>query len=97
MFWDQVAWIYDLFADGLNRKGKPRAVRRSGAGNFFFRRGSRVRLRHGLLTRPLPRGAVHLLRRIFPHRCSGGRRKSAAGSKNISFEQADILHLRFPG
>lgn len=20
MFWDQVAWIYDLFADGLNRK-----------------------------------------------------------------------------
>lgn len=28
MFWDNVAWLYDIFADGINRKSEPALWRR---------------------------------------------------------------------
>ena len=36
MFWDRVAWVYDVFAKGINRKGQSEDVCRGGRADLPY-------------------------------------------------------------
>lgn len=96
MFWDQVAWIYDLFADGLNRKAN-RALCDAVAQEISSSdEVLECACGTGLLSAPIAARCRSLVATDFSAPMLRQAQKKCCRFKNISFEQADILHLRFP-
>lgn len=96
MFWDKVAWAYDLFADVLNRKadralcaaveelvGPEDAVLECACGT-------------GLLTAVLAPRCRSVVATDFSEKMLARAEKKCARFGNVNFEKADILRLPYP-
>ncbi len=97
MFWDKVAWAYDLFANVLNRKadralcaaveglvGPEDAVLECACGT-------------GLLTAVLAPRCRSVVATDFSEKMLARAEKKCAKFGNVRFEKADILRLPYPG
>ena len=96
MFWDRVAWVYDIFADGINRKAN-RALCAAAAG--WLRPEDEVlecACGTGLLTGVMAPRCRSLVATDFSARMLRQARKKYGSFGNLRFAQADILRLPFP-
>ena len=96
MFWDNVAGVYDLFVNVVNRKAHV-ALREIVAG--VIRPGDRVlecACGTGLLTGAIAPRCASLTATDFAPRMLAKARKNCAAFGNVRFEQADITALSYP-
>ncbi len=96
MFWDRVAWAYDLFANGMNRKAN-RAL--CAAVEKLIAPADEVlecACGTGLLTGVIAGKCTRLVATDFSANMLRRAAKKCGGYGNVTFEQADILHLNFP-
>lgn len=96
MFWDTVAWVYDVFANGINRKANRQLCAAVEKQILPSDRVLECACGTGLLTCAMaPRGkslvatdlSVPMLKRA---------EKKCRKYGNVRFDKADILHLPFP-
>ena len=96
MFWDNVAWVYDLFANVINRKAD-RAL--CAAVAEAIRPGDEVlecACGTGLLTGVIAGRCRGLTATDFSVNMLKRAEKKYGRCGNVRFEQADIMALRFP-
>lgn len=96
MFWDHVAWIYDVFANGVNRKAN-RAL--CAAVEAAIRPGDDVlecACGTGLLTAVIAPRCKRLTATDFSAAMLRRAKKKCAKFGNVQLAQADILHLDYP-
>ena len=96
MFWDRVAWAYDLFAEGINRKADRAlcaAVERLIAPSDAV---LECACGTGLLTEVMAPRCRSLVATDFSEKMLKRAEKKCGGYGNVRFEQADILHLPYP-
>ena len=96
MFWDRVAWAYDLFAEGINRKADRAlcaAVERLIAPSDAV---LECACGTGLLTEVMEPRCRSLVATDFSEKMLKRAEKKCGGYGNVRFEQADILHLPYP-
>ena len=96
MFWDRVAWAYDLFAEGINRKADRAlcaAVERLMAPSDAV---LECACGTGLLTVVMAPRCRSLVATDFSERMLRRAEKKCSRYGNVHFEQADILHLPYP-
>jgi len=96
MFWDNVAWLYDIFADGINRKANRAlcaAVREliSPADDVL-----ECACGTGLLTTVIAPRCKRLTATDFSAAMLRRAKKKCAKFGNVQLAQADILHLDYP-
>ena len=96
MFWDKVAWVYDIFANGINRKAN-RALcavieRRITADDEVLECACGT----GLLTGVIAKRCKRLVATDYSENMLKRAEKKYGSCKNIEFAQADILNLRYP-
>ena len=96
MFWDNVAWVYDIFANGINKKAD-RALCAAVAGQIApSDEVLECACGTGLLTgviAPRCKSLVATDLSVNMLRCA---EKKCGGYGNVRFERADILHLHYP-
>lgn len=95
MFWDNVAWIYDVFADCINRKAN-RAM--CAAVKRYISLSDDVlecACGTGLLTGVIAPGRKSLISTDFSAKMLKRAKKKYGKYENTRFEQADILHLDY--
>ena len=96
MFWDKVAWAYDIFAEGINRKANKRLCEVVASlispGNTVLECACGT----GLLTGVIAERAEQLTATDFSINMLRRAEKKFGKRGNITLEQADILHLRYP-
>lgn len=93
MFWDNVAWIYDLFAEEINRKAD-RALRDTVA--ELIRPGENVlecACGTGLLSGAIAPRCGSLIATDLSEKMLRRAAKKYGHWGNVTFERADILHL----
>lgn len=93
MFWDNVAWIYDLFAEGINRKAD-RALRDTVA--ELIRPGENVlecACGTGLLSGAIAPRCGSLIATDLSEKMLRRAAKKYGHWGNVTFERADILRL----
>ena len=96
MFWDNVAWLYDIFADGINRKAN-RAL--CAAVENLIELSDNVlecACGTGLLTAVMAPRCRYLTATDFSTAMLHRAEKKCAKFGNVQFAQADILHLDYP-
>lgn len=96
MFWDRVAWAYDLFAEGINRKADRAlcaAVERLMAPSDAV---LECACGTGLLTVVMAPRCRSLVATDFSERMLRRAEKKCSRYGNVHFEQADVLHLPYP-
>ena len=96
MFWDKVAWIYDVFANVINRRAN-RAL--CAAVEKLISPGDDVlecACGTGLLTGVIAPKCRSLTATDFSANMLKRARKKYGKYGNVKFEQADILQLRYP-
>ena len=96
MFWDHVAWIYDVFANGVNRKAN-RAL--CAAVEVAIRPDDDVlecACGTGLLSGVIAGKCKSLVATDFSANMLKRAQKKYANRSNIVFEQANILQLDYP-
>ena len=96
MFWDKVAWVYDIFANGINRKANKALC---AAVAQLILPGDEVlecACGTGLLSGVMAKNCKRLIATDFSVNMLKRAKKKYAKYGNITFEQADILHLRYP-
>ena len=96
MFWDRAAWVYDIFADGINRKAD-RAL--CAAVEKLISPSDAVlecACGTGLLTRVIAPRCRSLVATDFSEKMLKRAEKKCGGYGNVRFQQADILHLPYP-
>lgn len=96
MFWDRVAWAYDIFAEGINRKADRAlctAVERLIAPSDAV---LECACGTGLLTEVIAPRCKSLVATDFSNKMLKRAEKKCGGYGNIRFEQTDILHLPYP-
>ncbi len=98
MFWDNVACVYDVFANVINRKTNEElcsVVKKNLILPEYEVFG--MCLRHRITHKKKQHsGAKALLQRIFPKKCWSEQRKNCRKYANVHFEKADIMHLDYP-
>ena len=96
MFWDNVAWLYDIFADGINRKAN-RALC-AAAGELISPADEVLECAcgTGLLTAVIAPRCKRLTATDFSAAMLRRAEKKCAKFGNVQFAQADILHLDYP-
>ena len=96
MFWDNVAWLYDIFAGGINRKAN-RALC-AAVGELISPADDVLECAcgTGLLTTVIAPRCKRLTATDFSAAMLRRAEKKYGKRGNIAFEQADILHLRYP-
>ena len=96
MFWDNVAWVYDLFADGINRKAN-RKLCAVVAGMISPEDDVlECACGTGLLTGVMAARCKSLTATDFSEKMLARARKKYGILPHVRFEQADILHLPYP-
>ena len=96
VFWDRVACVYDVFANVINRKAN-RAL--CAAVEPWIEPGDEVlecACGTGLLSGVIAQRCGHLTATDFSAKMLRRAEKKYGKRSNIAFEQADILHLRYP-
>ena len=96
MFWDNVAWAYDIFADGINRKAN-RALRAVVA--EAIRPGETVlecACGTGLLSGAIAERCGSLVATDLSEKMLRRAERKCARYGNVRFERGDILRIAFP-
>ena len=96
MFWDNVAWAYDIFADGINRKAN-RALRAVVA--EVIRPGETVlecACGTGLLSGAIAERCGSLVATDLSEKMLRRAERKCARYGNVRFERGDILRITFP-
>ena len=96
MFWDNVAWIYDLFANGINRRAN-RAL--CAAVERLIRPGDEVlecACGTGLLTGVIAGKCRHITATDFSEKMLKRAAKKYSQCSNVTLEPGNILQLRYP-
>ena len=96
MFWDNVAWLYDIFADGINRKAN-RALC-AAVGELISPADDVLECAcgTGLLTAVIAPRCKRLIATDFSAAMLRRAKKKCAKFGNVQLAQADILHLDYP-
>lgn len=96
MFWDNVAWAYDIFANGINRGANRRLC---AAVAELIRPGDRVlecACGTGLLSGVIAARCESLIATDFSEKMLRRARKKYGKLPNVKFEQGNILQLDYP-
>ena len=96
MFWDQVAWVYDVFANGINRRAN-RAMCAAVAAQI--RPEDEVlecACGTGLLTGAIAARCRALTATDFSEKMLAQAERKYANCRNVRFAQADITKLDYP-
>ncbi len=96
MFWDNVAWIYDIFADGINRKANKALCAVVEKLILPSDEVLECACGTGLLTKVVAPKCKKLIATDFSEKMLKRAKKKCSAYKNASFEQADILNLTYP-
>ena len=84
MLWDRAAWVYDIFADIINRKANKEmcaaVVRELSSSGTVLECACGT----GLLSGAIAKNAALLSQRIFRSECSNGRRKNIETAAYVS-------------
>ena len=95
MFWDNVAWVYDLFANGINRKANKELCRT--VENLISTSDDVLECAcgTGLLTGAIVPRCKSLVATDFSLKMLKRAKKKYGKYTNVRFEQADILKLPY--
>lgn len=96
MFWDNVAWVYDIFANVINRKANRQLC---ATVEQFISPTDEVlgcACGTGLLSEGIARRCKSLIATDFSAKMLRQAERKCRKYRNITWEQADILQLRFP-
>ena len=96
MFWDRVAWVYDVFANGINRRAN-RAMCAAVAAHI----GPEDEVLEcacgtGLLTGVIAARCRALTATDFSEKMLAQAERKYANCRNVRFAQADITKLDYP-
>ena len=96
MFWDNVAWVYDIFANIINRKANKSLCK---AVEGLILPGDKVlecACGTGLLSGVILKRCKSLIATDFSANMLKRAKRKFGTSGNVKFELADILKLRYP-
>ena len=96
MFWDNVAWVYDLFANGINRKANRALCAAVEAWVFPADEALECACGTGLLTGVIAQKCKSLTATDFSANMLKRAEKKCGKFGNVKFEQANILQLPYP-
>ena len=96
MFWDHVAWIYDVFANGVNRKANRALCATVEAAIHPGDDVLECACGTGLLSGVIAGKCKSLVATDFSANMLKRAQKKYANRSNIVFEQANILQLGYP-
>ena len=96
MFWDKVAWAYDLFADGINRKANKKLCEQVGQLIAPEDTVLECACGTGLLSGVIAKQCRCLTATDFSENMLRRARRKYKNLPNVRFEQADILKLGYP-
>ena len=96
MFWDNVAWVYDIFANVINRKANRQLC--ATVEQFISHTDEVLECAcgTGLLSEGIARRCKSLIATDFSAKMLRQAERKCRKYRNITWEQADILQLRFP-
>lgn len=96
MFWDNVAWVYDIFANVINRKANRQLC--ATVEQFISPTDEVLECAcgTGLLSEGIARRCKSLIATDFSAKMLRQAERKCRKYRNITWEQADILQLRFP-
>lgn len=96
MFWDNVAWVYDIFADGINRKANRKLCKVVAGLISPTDDVLECACGTGLLSGVIAKRCKSLTATDFSAKMLSRTRKKYGQYPHVRFEQADILHLPYP-
>ena len=96
MFWDRVAWVYDVFAKGINRKANQRMCAVVGELISPMDEVLECACGTGLLSGVIAPRCRRLVATDFSEKMLKRAKKKGKRWENTRFEQADLLHLSYP-
>ena len=96
MFWDRVAWVYDVFAKGINRKANQRMCAVVGELISPMDEVLECACGTGLLSGVIAPRCRRLVATDFSEKMLKRAKKKGKRWENARFEQADLLHLSYP-
>lgn len=96
MFWDNVAWAYDIFANGINRKANKALCQAVAALITDSDRVLECACGTGLLTGVMAPRCKSLVATDFSPKMLQRAEKKYGKCGNVQFAQADILRLPYP-
>ena len=96
MFWDNVAWVYDIFANVISRKANRQLC--ATVEQFISPTDEVLECAcgTGLLSEGIARRCKSLIATDFSAKMLRQAERKCRKYRNITWEQADILQLRFP-
>ena len=96
MFWDNVAWVYDIFANVINRKANRQLC--ATVEQFISPTDEVLECAcgTGLLSEGIARRCKSLIATDFSAKMLRQAERKCRKYSNITWEQANILQLRFP-
>lgn len=96
MFWDKVAWAYDIFANVINRKANKALCAEVGKLITASDDVLECACGTGLLTSVIAPRCKSLVATDFSEKMLGRARRKFGKYGNVVFEKADILSLSYP-
>ena len=96
MFWDNVAWVYDVFANVINREANKKLCAVVEGLIFPGDRVLECACGTGLLTGVIAPRCKSLVATDFSEKMLKRAEKKYGKYGNVKFEQADILRLSYP-
>lgn len=96
MFWDRVAWVYDVFANVINRKANKIMCETVGKTIFPSDEVLECACGTGFLTKAIAPKCKSLIATDFSASMLKRAKKKCRKYENTRFEQADILRLPYP-
>mgnify|MGYP005897158463 CR=1 FL=1 len=93
MFWDNIAWVYDIFADGINRKANRKLCKVVARMISPTDDVLECACGTGLLSGVIAKRCKSLTATDFSAKMLARTRKKYGHYPHVRFEQADILHL----
>lgn len=96
MFWDNIAWVYDIFADGINRKANRKLCKVVARMISPTDDVLECACGTGLLSGVIAKRCKSLTATDFSAKMLTRARKKYGQYPHVQFEQADILHLPYP-
>ena len=96
MFWDNVAWAYDIFADLINRKANRALCDAVAEWIFPTDEVLECACGTGLLSGVIAERCRSLVATDLSERMLQVARRKFGSRPNLTFRQGDILHIDFP-
>ena len=96
MFWDRVAWVYDVFANGINRRANQAMCAAVAAHIGPEDEVLECACGTGLLTGVIAARCRALMATDFSEKMLAQAERKYANCRNVRFAQADITKLDYP-